>query len=88
MIKLLTKCLYGMRIMKSRLATTLTCSLHDTIPLAFLHGLAVIVAGGATCCHPLTMTGVVEFLHIKECTSLFSKSQWSVVERYRMLCIS
>jgi len=45
------------------------------------HGLAVIVAGGMTCHNPLTTTGVVEVLHIKEHASLFSKSQWSVVER-------
>ena len=44
------------------------------------YGLAVIVAGGMTSWDPDTLTGVVEILHIKEHSGLFSKSQWSVVE--------
>ena len=42
--------------------------------------LAVIVAGGVTSYDPWILTGVVEVLHIKEHSGLFSKSQWSVVE--------
>ena len=44
------------------------------------HGSTVIVAGGATCWNPWTMTRAVEVLHIKE-HSLFTKSHWSVVEQ-------
>ena len=42
------------------------------------HGSTVIVAGGVTCCDPLTMTRAVEVLHIKE-DGWFTKSHWSVV---------
>ena len=45
------------------------------------HGSSVIVAGGVSCWNPRLMTGVVEVLHIKEQTSLFSKSQWSIVQQ-------
>ena len=45
------------------------------------HGSSVIVAGGVSCLRPLRLTGVVEVLHIKEHKSLFSKSQWSVVQQ-------
>ena len=45
------------------------------------HGSSVIVAGGVTCWDPWTLTEVVEVLHIKEHTSLFSKSQWSIVQQ-------
>ena len=48
------------------------------------HGSVVIVAGGVTCCKLLTMTGVVEVLHISEHSGRYSKSylgQWSVVEQ-------
>ena len=44
------------------------------------HGSTVIVAGGVTCCDPLTMTRAVEVLHIKE-HGVFTRSHWSVVER-------
>ena len=44
------------------------------------HGSAVIVAGGVTSWNPFTMTRAVEVLHIRE-HSLFTKSQWSVVEQ-------
>ena len=45
------------------------------------HGPAVIAAGGVTCQYPRQLTGVVEVLHIKEHKSLFSKSQWSIVQQ-------
>ena len=45
------------------------------------HGSSVIVAGGVTCKYPLQLTGAVEVLHIKEYESLFSKSQWSIVQQ-------
>ena len=44
------------------------------------HGSTVIVAGGVTCCDPVTITRAVEVLHIKEHTWL-TKSHWSVVEQ-------
>ena len=44
------------------------------------HGSTVVVAGGATCWNPWTMTRAVEVLHIKE-HSLFTKSHWSMVEQ-------
>ena len=45
------------------------------------HGSSVIVAGGVTCWNPWQLTGAVEVLHIKEHKSLFSKSQWSIVQQ-------
>ena len=45
------------------------------------HGSSVIVAGGVLCRYPLQLTGAVEVLHIKEQTSSFSKSQWSIVQQ-------
>ena len=45
------------------------------------HGSAVIVAGGITCYNPLTLTGVVEVLHINEHSGSLSKSYWSEVEQ-------
>ena len=43
------------------------------------HGLAVIVAGGATCLDPLTITRSVEVLHIND--NNLHDSYWSVVEQ-------
>ena len=48
------------------------------------HGSTVIVAGGVTCYDPWTMTRAVEVLLIKE-HSLFTKSQWRVVEQLPLL---
>ena len=48
------------------------------------HGSAVIVAGGVTRSYPVTLTGVVEVLHITKHSSWDSKScsgQWSMVEQ-------
>ena len=44
------------------------------------HGSTMIVAGGATCWDPFTLTRAVEVLHIRE-HGLFTKSYWSVVEQ-------
>ena len=51
------------------------------------HGSTVIVAGGATCWDPWTMTRAVEVLHIKEHTQ-FTKSHWSVVEQLPLVVYS
>ena len=45
------------------------------------HGSSVIVAGGVLCRYPLQLTGAVEVLHISEHKSLFSKSQWNIVQQ-------
>ena len=45
------------------------------------HGSAVIVAGGVMCTNPWRSTAAVEVLHIRDYSSWFSKSYWSVVEQ-------
>ena len=49
--------------------------------LCISHGSSVIVAGGVICQYPWQLTGAVEVLHIKEHESLFSNSQWSIVQQ-------
>ena len=48
-------------------------------PSSISHGVTVIVAGGVTCWHPLTITRSVEVLHIND--NNLHDSYWSVVEQ-------